>query len=229
VDQLPVLTRPAEALAGLIGARAADALAALLLGAVAGYVDAVAYLTLHAFVANMTGTVVLVGVAAVSADARTALPGILALVGFLIGVVVSRRLGRLGRGAGLPLLASAAVLGTAAMASLHGTWTVVLLASAMGMQNAAATRFAGVGLNTAFLTGDLERLGEAVAEPAPSQEESRPRRLILIGAVLATYAAGAASGAVALRWLGRPLLGPTAVLIVAAAFAGRAADANGRA
>jgi uncharacterized membrane protein YoaK (UPF0700 family) len=37
-----------------------------------------------------------------------------------------------------------------------------LLAFAMGMQNSAANRFNGVALNTVFITGNLQKLGEGL-------------------------------------------------------------------
>ena len=92
---------------------------------------------------------------------------------------------------------------------------VCLLAVAMGLQNAAATVFGGVGLNTVFLTGNLQRLGETLADPAKPGVR-RGFVLGLLPAVLLTYAAGAAGGGLAMKHLDLPLL-PAVVALLAAA------------
>lgn len=219
--------RPAQATPLRTGYDAPGVLIAPLLAGIAGYVDAIAYLTLHAFVANMTGTIVLLGIAFSEGDLRAAMHGGLAVGSFLFGVVASRSLRDLSHGVGLSLLATAAVLGAATVGTVSGVAAVALLAFAMGLQNAAATQFAGVGLNTAFLTGNLEHLGEALAEPAPPQAKvTRPTRILLIGLVLTTYAVGAACGAAAIRWFGKPLFVPASLLLIAAALARRGTGAR---
>lgn len=197
---------------------AAPALAAPCLALLAGYVDAVGYLSAHAFAANMTGTVVLLGLAFVDlrpADAATHAAAILALLG---GIIASRGLLRLGRGPA-PSLAVAAML-IAGVSALHAASPAALfpLAFAMGMQNASVTRFGDVGLNTSFITGNLERLGEALVDPRPSRDSSGAAATFLVPAVLLAYAFGAAYGAVAQRTPGQPLLLPAFGALLASAW-----------
>lgn len=181
----------------------APVLAVPCLALLAGYVDAVGYLSLHAFAANMTGMVIFLGLALANLRPAAAAMHATTVLAFLGGMIASRGLLRLGRGPA-PSLAVAALFP---------------LAFAMGMQNAAVTRFGGVGLNTPFITGDLERLGEALADPHPSREKSGAAAKLLPLAVLLAYALGAAGGAVAQRTFGQPLLLPAlGALIVSAWF-----------
>lgn len=186
-------------------------LAAVGLAAIAGWVDAVAYLGLHSYVANMTGVVVLLGLAGADLD----LPGVgrqaLILSGFMAGVLLSRLLRRLGWGPA-PSYALSSVVVLACIGRLGaGPLAVAALALSMGLQNAASTVFGGVGLNTVFLTGNMQRLGEflspdpATSAPATSvPATSGTRRGFaprLLPAVVLMYAVGAAAGALALRHL----------------------------
>ena len=193
-------------------------LAAPYLALLAGYVDAVGYLSLHAFPANMTGTIVLSGIALADLrlDAAAAHAGaVLALLG---GVLAWRGLLRLGQGPA-PSLALAALL-VAGVAEMHAAGQAALfpLAFAMGMQNAAATRFGGIGLNTSFITGDLERLGETLVDARPFRKRPGAAAVLLPLAVLLAYASGAAGGAVARRVLEQPLLLPALGALIASAW-----------
>ena len=189
-------------------------LAAAGLAGTAGWVDAIAWVELHAFVANMTGTVVLLGLSAAELDGAGMARQALTILAFLIGVVLSRLLRRLRQGPA-PCYAAAAVAVLACIGiEGAGQPEVCLLAVAMGLQNAAATVFGGVGLNTVFLTGNIQRLGETLADPA-KPGMSRRFAAALVPAALLTYAAGAAGGGLAMRHLVQPLL--PAVLALAAA------------
>ena len=189
-------------------------LAAAGLAGIAGWVDAVAYLGLHAFVANMTGAVVILGLSFAELDGAGMARHGLTILAFFIGVVLSRLLRRLRLGPAPCYAASA--LAVLACIGIEGAGQpeVWLLAIAMGSQNAAATVFGGVGLNTVFLTGNVQRLGETLADPA-KPGVSRRFAAVLVAAVLLTYATGAAGGGLAMKHLDQPLL--PAVLALAAA------------
>ncbi len=199
-------------------------LAAVGLAVIAGWVDAVAYLNLHAYVANMTGVVVLLGLASADLD----LPGVgrqaLTLSGFMAGVLLSRLLRRLGWGPA-PSYALSSVVVLACIGRLGGgPLAVAALALSMGLQNAASTVFGGVGLNTVFLTGNLQRLGEALLPDLATSDSatSGTRRGFaprLLPAVVLMYAVGAAAGGLALRHLAAPLLPPGLALTAAAGIA----------
>jgi uncharacterized membrane protein YoaK (UPF0700 family) len=162
----------------------------------------------------MTGAVVILGLASAELDeAGMARQGLLILA-FLVGVVLSRLLWRLRQGPAPCYAASA--LAVLACIGIEGAGQpeVWLLAVAMGSQNAAATVFGGVGLNTVFLTGNVQRLGETLADPA-KPGVSRRFAAGLVPALLLTYAAGAAGGGLAMKHLAQPLL-PAVVALAAA-------------
>jgi uncharacterized membrane protein YoaK (UPF0700 family) len=125
------------------------------LTAVTGLVDAVSYLQLgHVFVANMTGNVVFLGLAAAGAAGFSAAASLIAIGAFLAGALVGGRLGsQFGRHRGRYVayatyvqltLVGAALAVSVATASVSTNTTsyalITLLALAMGLQNAAAHR-----------------------------------------------------------------------------------------
>src|SRR5918996_6122474 len=139
----------------------------ILLTVVTGVVDALAYLGLgHVFVANMTGNVVFLGFAAAGAPGLSVGGSLVALACFLPGGVAASRLAaRLGEDRLRQLRAAATVqlvLCTAALpvAAVAGQQLgagsryalIVLLALAMGVQNATARRLAVPDLTTTVLT-----------------------------------------------------------------------------
>ena len=184
-----------------------------MLALVAGYVDALSYLGLHVFVANMTGTTVLLGLAVAAAQWPAALSHTGMIACFVLGVVVSRLLRRATRSTSQPALGLAALLVGGGALLPVGLPAGYLLALGMGVQNGAATRFGGVSVNTAFLTGDLEHLGEAVAE------RGRRRGAWLILSVLIAYAIGAGLGGLAHAGLQLPLWPAASVLALATCLA----------
>ena len=91
----------------------------------------------------------------------------------------------------------------------------LLLPLAMGLQNSAANRFNGVALNTVFITGNIQKVGEGLINWIwhPSDTAIRPADSFAIyGGVWIAYAIGAGLGAVAERTMAYPLLVPAAVL-----------------
>ena len=128
----------------------------VLLTMVSGLLDAVSYLRLdHVFVANMTGNIVFLGLAAADARELSIAGTLAAIAGFVAGALAGGRLGaRLSRHRGCLLAAACmgnVVLEGAAMMVLwaapldpSGTTVryllILLLASPMGLQNATAHR-----------------------------------------------------------------------------------------
>ena len=179
----------------------------IVLTVVTGLVDAVSYLKLgHVFVANMTGNVVLLGLAIGGASEFSVAVSLVAIGSFLVGALAGGRLGSsTGQHRGrflalatyvkvtavaaaflISLLSSDATGGTAAYA------LVVLLAFAMGVQNATARRLGVPDLTTTVLTLTLTGLA-ADSHFAGGANPNVGRRLIaaaamfigaLIGAVL---------------------------------------------
>ncbi len=185
---------------------------AALLAGTAGYVNAVAYLGLHAFVAPMTGTVIAAGFALADADWTEAGHGLLVAAAFTLGVILARLLRRLGRGPAPCWLLSAALLAASAFRPLDGLVSLIPIAAAVGCLNGSETRFGTVVLNTTFITGNLERIGEALADRG---FKGRRAQLTMIACILLAYLAGATAGARAAHVLTWPLLVPAAVLLAA--------------
>ena len=143
-----------------------------LLCAVAGSVDAIAYLLCgQVFVANMTGNTVLLAISLLQGEfAKAALRGGL-VAAFLASVIVTRLLAK--NADRMTKNERICVLGLETLVLLLLAWkstgapTLVLLhllAAMLGTQNGAFQYIGGFHLNTTFVTGDLARLGEAMTE-----------------------------------------------------------------
>jgi len=171
---------------------------------VTGVVDAVSYIALgHVFVANMTGNVVLLGFAlagapGLSVGAALAATGAF-LVGAALGGVLGRRtahrgaLARAGIAAEVVLLALALLAAIGADEPVTGARryiVVVLLATALGGQNAVARGIAVPDLTTTVLTLTLTAIA-AEARIAGGPGGAPLRRG---GAVLAMFAGALAGG-----------------------------------
>jgi uncharacterized membrane protein YoaK (UPF0700 family) len=139
---------------------------------VSGFVDAVSFLGLgHVFTANMTGNVVLIGFAAAGAPGFSIGASLCALACFLAGAVAG---GRMVRRLASPrsLLLTAMVMeagGVTAAAVIAGLVVTIgtgwpryvvigLLASSMGIRNAAVRHIGVADMSTAVLTTTLTGL-----------------------------------------------------------------------
>jgi uncharacterized membrane protein YoaK (UPF0700 family) len=189
-------------------------LRACLLATIAGYVDTVGYLRFDAFAGLMTGNTVFLGIALSSADPMHALRYGTIILSFFIGVVVARTLLRFDWPPAGVLTLSSAILVVCAF--YEAPQSAFILAFAMGTENAAATRFGRVTLNTVFITGNLQKFGEAlVGRLWPGQgrhAEAPPGDVAIFGLVWLSYAVGAALGAAGHALVPRPLLAPAAIL-----------------
>jgi uncharacterized membrane protein YoaK (UPF0700 family) len=176
----------------------------LLLTVATGVVDAVSILAFgRVFIANMTGNVVFIGFALAGAPGFSLLASLLALVGFLVGAAVcapaiSRW--RTARGrllavvstAELVLLAAALAIAWASIEPLRGTpqnLIVVVAATALGMQNAAARELAVPDATTTVLTMTLTGFA---ADLRQRNGRVLLRRLFAVTAMLIGGGAGAA-------------------------------------
>ena len=197
---------------------------ATLLALVAGYADTIGYVSFHAFAGLMTGNTIFLGIEAATGEfQRAGFHGLIILV-FLLGVVA----GRLKVRAGVPVWLALTVPSMLMVACSFAEefWGAVLLALAMGVQNSAANRFDGVALNTVFITGNLQKLGEElVAWLWPSGPGVARQGVSIFAGVWAAYAVGAGLGALAVGAMAKPLLVPAVLLpfIMLRAPAARAA------
>jgi len=193
-----------------------------LLCAIAGSVDAAAYLLCgQVFVANMTGNTVLFAISLLQEELRVAaLRGGL-VVAFLAGVVVARLLARTA-GQRVTRRQRIFVLGIQALlllllawrsAATHTHLSLLLLACMLGTQNGAFQYIGGIHLNTTFVTGDLEKLGEAVTETQNTLTRASAFLLSWVG-----YAGGAVLGALGAKCLPHhAFLVPMALTLASAA------------
>jgi uncharacterized membrane protein YoaK (UPF0700 family) len=205
----------------------------LLLTVVTGLVDAASYLRLgHVFVANMTGNVVFLGFAIAGAKGLSIRASAFALGAFLVGGLAGGRVGvRFANHRGRLLQAAlavqiAAVAGAvcvAVVAARPGEGAaryalVVLLAFAMGVQNATARRLAVSELTTTVLTMTLT--GIAADSTLAGGGGSKLGRRSL--AVIAMFIGALVGALLVLRVdVAAPLAVAAGVLVVAA-FATRA-------
>jgi uncharacterized membrane protein YoaK (UPF0700 family) len=189
---------------------------AALLAGIAGYVDAICYLRLGgAFAANMTGNLVEVGIGIAAGQWIWAAWCASLIAAFLAGILAARLLLRTHRSPRLSLLIEAGIVAAAATGTL-GLAAVPVLAAAMAMQNEAVTHGV-VTVNVAFITGDIQRLGERlVGETVPGQPHKRENQRRLILTILVCYALGAAAGTLCTRWAAAALILPAVVLSGAA-------------
>ncbi|HLK46207.1 MAG TPA: YoaK family protein, partial [Acidimicrobiales bacterium] len=172
---------------------------------VTGLVDAFSYLVLgHVFVANMTGNVVflgfaLAGAAGFSIGASCAALALFAL-GALVGGWLAQRLGQrrarlLGAATALQAVVVSASVIVATLSDGHVTSgeryaLIVLLAAAMGVQNAAVRRLAVPELTTTVLTMTIT--GIASDGPFARGSASRAgRRLLAVAAMFVGGLVGA--------------------------------------
>jgi uncharacterized membrane protein YoaK (UPF0700 family) len=177
----------------------------ILLTVVTGIVDAVAYLRLgHVFVANMTGNVVFLGFSAAGAPGLSVLGSLLAIACFLPGGVIagrfgarlsSQRMNQLRVATGIQVLLVAGATVVAAIAGTHiGSASryglIILLALAMGIQNATARKLAVPDLTTTVLTLTLTGVA-ADSKVAGGSGANTGRRLLAVASMLLGATIGA--------------------------------------
>ncbi|MFN2747196.1 MULTISPECIES: YoaK family protein [Bacillus] len=146
----------------------------LLLCLTAGIVDVIGYLSIgHVFTANMTGNIVLLGLAIGSSLRKTVLYSLTALLGFVIGVVIASFIvGKQEKsfwppGVTVTLAVEAFILLLFAFLSLFecsAHLMIILLSMAMGLQTTAARKLAIAGISTTVLTGTLANFFEDVTK-----------------------------------------------------------------
>lgn len=188
-------------------------LQACLLAIIAGYADTIGYIRYEAFAGLMTGNTIFLGIELATGKYGAAAfhAGIIAI--FLAGVVVSRVLMRLGLQSWHALTLTSLILILCGFAR-HDV-AAMLLALAMGMQNSAANRFNGIALNTVFVTGNLQKLGEGLVAWIWHHTHGQPHAsegVAIFALVWFAYAAGAGLGALAHSHITYPLLLPAAIL-----------------
>ncbi len=189
-----------------------------LLTLVAGFADAVGYLTMGGvFAANMTGNTVLAGISAAEGHYTTAALRFIPLFAFFLGAMLARLLLRLFHKPAMPLLIEAALLGAVGFLPLGQEASLVVAAAAMGLQASALTHFGSTAISTVVVTSTLARIADATLDKlwrAPKQPlppVSTPRLLML---TWAGYLIGAIAGVLVLHVIAYPLIIPALLLVI---------------
>jgi uncharacterized membrane protein YoaK (UPF0700 family) len=212
---------------------------------VAGYVDAVGFLTLAGlFVAHMSGNTVRLGVFVGDGDwsfaAQRVVPIVFFALGVAVGIALAEALTRRSIPAPARILGIEAVLLLAFMVvgrtlldggeATAGSWDYYLLAIvvvlAMGLQNVALRRVAGLPIHTTFVTGILTYIAEEAVHGWYARRDQRRddahtsfRRARFHSGVWLSYLAGGILGAfITLRWDLWSLTLPLAALATLIAF-----------
>jgi uncharacterized membrane protein YoaK (UPF0700 family) len=186
---------------------------ACLLAFIAGYADTVGFLRFDAFAGLMTGNTILLGIEITRQQWCDAGFHAAIIVSFLVGVILSRLILRLHWPVWSALSIAAVLLVLCSL--VEKAVAALILPLAMGMQNAAANRFNGVALNTVFITGNIQKIGEGLLAWAwPSRDAKAPASegVSIFALVWISYAFGALIGALAEPALPKPLLLPAAIL-----------------
>jgi uncharacterized membrane protein YoaK (UPF0700 family) len=203
----------------------------LTLTVAAGSADAVSYLGLgRVFTANMTGNLVLLGVAIGQGQLTSSLRSVIAFGGFVLGLLVGARVtARTEPTAVWPRSVTRAMVGELGLlvaflvgweiagdrpAALALDILVALSAAAMGLQTVAVRHLHVVGVTTTFVTGMLTSLIAELAAVGPGRSH-----WTLWAAALACIVIGAAAGAALfIAWRpGAPLVAMLLVGMVIAA------------
>ena len=204
-------------------------IALLLITAATGTFDAVGFLALDGvFTGNMTGNVLFIAFALLGAPQVPLVNNVLALAGFFAGAAIAGRLLRrrgaprgLGRrsfgllGAGLVLLVAACAVLVATGAD-HDRFALVTTAvgAAMGMQVVAVKPAGNTEITTIVITNTIANLAADSALGGGAHTAWADRA----GAVVSMFA-GAAVGALALRWIGLEYAMVPGILLYAAGAA----------
>ncbi|MEO6965800.1 MAG: YoaK family protein [Acidobacteriaceae bacterium] len=196
--------------------------------AIAGAVDIIAYLLFgRVFVANMTGNTALFAASILTHDWRQAAIRFGVVIAFVAGISVAHmRMRELTRRRErrvrlITLTVEFVLLSTLAFAphpNALRAGLLLLLAFALAMQTNAFRQIGPVKLNTSFMSGDLENLGEAItdSETPGTQKEARFRTAVFICTWVA-YAIGAILGAFgASHFAERALWIPAGLVVLAA-------------
>jgi uncharacterized membrane protein YoaK (UPF0700 family) len=204
-----------------------------------GIVDAVGYLGLDkVFTGNMTGNVVILGMALVGGDGLPILGPVLALAGFMGGAALGGRLLRRAGGAWTHLTTAllsgvgAVMLGLALWLLIGGedpargvqVTVTTLLGAAMGAQAATARFIAVKDVTTVVVTSTITGLA-ADSVLGSGKGGGSSRRALAVALILA----GAAVGAALLHWhLGAGLVLAGAIVLVATAVGSTHAKVHAR-
>jgi uncharacterized membrane protein YoaK (UPF0700 family) len=200
---------------------------AVLVAAIAGMVDVVAFLALGGFFASfMSGnsTRLAIGATANWLDLQLAASLIAAFVGGVVLAAVLRHR-HPARGQAVTLTLVAGLLGIAALfANAAATWPMLLLASAMGAVNLLFEADGNIRVGLTYMSGTLVRLGQGLADLMTRRQPAEWQKPLLLWG---GFIGGGLIGVGLYARFGLPTLWlPTALAGALALFAWRAATSS---
>jgi uncharacterized membrane protein YoaK (UPF0700 family) len=200
-----------------------DLASALLLCVASGIVDAVGYVHSGVFAANMTGNTVLTGISLAQGEWTHALTRAATLAWFFLGAMLGRMLWRTGgRQPTLPLVVEAAILAVCAFVESRDALAIWFIATAMGIQATAITKFAGTAVSTIVVTSTMARLAEAKYELLRrlfSREAAGERApVLLLGGTWLAYAIGAIVAVLSMSVSSVPILLSSVLVVIVLAI-----------
>ena len=171
----------------------------------AGIVDVIGYLSLgHVFTANMTGNIVLFGLAIGKSLQVTVFNSLTALIGFICGVIISTLMVGKAENTLWPsavtkaLALEAFILFVFACLSFYSAFVpvyilIILLSISMGIQTIAAKKLGIAGISSTVLTGTLASLLEDLSGRLffKKQKKTFLRDAVLRALAIILYCVGA--------------------------------------
>ena len=183
-----------------------------LLALTAAWVDAIGFLQASTFAGPMTGNTTMLGLSLAQAKWNHAAWLALTIATFVCTATAARWLARRLRSPRWPILAASALVLAAALSRTMPR-DLLLLAAAMALANSASQHYGRLGLNIAFITGNLAKIADAAVDKVAPGPPDQPRSTIpAVAALWACYVLGAAAGTLAQTNLRLPLLPPAALL-----------------
>jgi len=195
--------------------------AAVLLCVAAGFADAIGFVHLGVFAANMTGNTVLLALSLAQLDGAALLTRGATLAAFFAGAALGRLMLRVSGGrVGPGLVVEAALLAGSAFIDPKSVLSLWTIAAAMGIQASTIVKFNGAAVSTVVITSTMARLAEWLSDrlaslgPSTARAPGTPPSLLLN--TWLAYAAGALLAALAMPRLPLPLLLPAVLVLVVA-------------
>jgi uncharacterized membrane protein YoaK (UPF0700 family) len=202
---------------------------ALGLSALAGFVDAIGFVQLGGFfVSFMSGNSTRLAVGLFHSSADWQLAAVL-IVTFLAGTVAGSLAGRIFVRRHLAVLMLVTIMLVLSAISASSGWTLLsalLLAAAMGAENATFERVGEVQIGLTYMTGTLVKVGQRIAGAIMGDD---PRAWIAYAQLWLALVAGAIGGAATWRFAGPAALWVAACFAAVACYAAtRHLDGNAR-
>lgn len=194
--------------------------ATILLCLTAGYADAIGFVHLGIFTANMTGNTVLLGISVAKCDWGSAINRAWVLVAFACGSIGGRAILRAASGRiWVGLIAEAIVLAWANFIEPKEAMSIWVLAAAMGLQASVIVQVRGMSVSTVVITSTMVRFVEYMTDLLltgfPFKHPDGSSKAILLAAILLSYLFGAALAVLFMQILAKPMWLPTILTLLA--------------